>query len=111
MSKLVIAPRPIPRIAAAIVGALTASFLLAGRTLSDEELVSLATQREGHPDNVAAAWNGGFTVAMQSENRVLTHTCPLPPSLGLVLVVPDYALSTSDSRRVLPRESPTGREG
>ena len=90
--------------AAAIVGALTASHLLAGRTLSDEELVSLATQREGHPDNVAAAWHGGFTVAMQSENRVLTHTCPLPAALGLVLVVPDYALSTKESRKVLPRE-------
>jgi homoserine kinase len=90
--------------AAAIVGALTASHLLAGRTLCDEELVSLATLREGHPDNVSAAWHGGFTVAMQSAGRVLTHCCPLPDRLGLVLVVPDYALSTEESRKVLPDE-------
>ena len=42
--------------AAAIVGALVASHRLARRPLDDEELVSLATEREGHPDNVAAAW-------------------------------------------------------
>jgi homoserine kinase len=90
--------------AAAIVGGLTASYLLAGRTVTDEDLVSLATFREGHPDNVAAAWHGGFTVAMQSGERVLTHTCPLPDSLGLVLVVPDYALSTEEARKVLPEE-------
>src|SRR5579862_9821304 len=39
--------------AAAIVGALAASFHLADRPLFDEEIVSLATAREGHPDNVA----------------------------------------------------------
>jgi homoserine kinase len=52
--------------AAAIVGALAAGHVLADRAMFDEELVSLAAQREGHPDNVAAAWHGGFTVAAQT---------------------------------------------
>jgi homoserine kinase len=88
--------------AAAIVGALAASYRLADRTPFDEEIVSLATRREGHPDNVAAAWHGGFTVAVESAGRVLSYTCPVPEPLGLVLVVPDYALPTKDARRVLP---------
>ena len=88
--------------AAAIVGALAASHRLAGRPLFDEEIVSLATQREGHPDNVAAAWHGGFTVALDSDGRALSYTCPVPEPLGLVLVVPDYALSTEEARKVLP---------
>ena len=88
--------------AAAIVGALAASFRLADRTLFDEEIVSLATQREGHPDNVAAAWHGGFTVAVESGRRVLSYSCPVPEPLGLVLVVPDYALPTEEARKVLP---------
>ena len=90
--------------AAAIVGALAASYRLADRTLFDEEIVSLATQREGHPDNVAAAWHGGFTVAVESAGRVLSYSCPVPEPLGLVLVAPDYALSTEDARKVLPEK-------
>lgn len=88
--------------AAAIVGALAVSFRLAGRTLFDEEIVSLATEREGHPDNVAAAWHGGFTVAVEAARRVRSYSCPVPEPLGLVLVVPDYALSTGEARKVLP---------
>jgi homoserine kinase len=88
--------------AAAIVGALAASYRLAGRALFDEEIVSLATQREGHPDNVAAAWHGGFTVAVESAGRVLSYSCPLPEPLELVLVTPDYAVPTQEARKVLP---------
>jgi homoserine kinase len=88
--------------AAAIVGALAASHRLADRTLFDEEIVSLATRCEGHPDNVAAAWHGGFTVAVESDDRVLSYSCPVPEPLGLVLVVPDYAVPTEEARKVLP---------
>jgi homoserine kinase len=90
--------------AAAIVGALAASYRLADRTLFDEEIVSLATHREGHPDNVAAAWQGGFTVALESAGRVLSYSCPVPEPLGLVLVAPDYALPTQEARKVLPEK-------
>jgi len=90
--------------AAAIVGALAASHRLAGRPLFDEEMVTLATAYEGHPDNVAAAWHGGFTVAMESGGRVRSYSCPVPEPLGLVLVSPGYALRTEEARRVLPMQ-------
>jgi homoserine kinase len=90
--------------AAAIVGALAAGYWLADRPLFDEELVSLAAQQEGHPDNVAAAWHGGFTVAAQTADQVLAYSCPVPEPLGLVLVVPDYALPTERARKILPSE-------
>jgi homoserine kinase len=89
--------------AAAIVGALAACHWLADRTHFDDELVSLASLREGHPDNVAAAWQGGFTVAVRHGTRVLSYCCPVPDSLQLVLVVPDYALPTEKAREVLPQ--------
>jgi homoserine kinase len=88
--------------AAAIVGALVACHGLVGRPLLDEELVTLATRREGHPDNVAAAWHGGFTVAVNEGGRVLAYSCPVPEDLQLVLVVPNYALATEEARAVLP---------
>lgn len=88
--------------AAAIVSAIVASHRLAGRALFDEEIVTLATRGEGHPDNVAAAWHGGFTVAMENAGRILSYSCPLPESLGLMVVTPDYSLSTEEARKVLP---------
>jgi len=52
--------------ASAIVGglALARSLVLTGEQyMSDEELITLATELEGHPDNVAAAFYGGATIA------------------------------------------------
>jgi homoserine kinase len=90
--------------AAAIVGALVACHRLVGRPTFDEELVTLATLREGHPDNVAAAWHGGFTLAVNEGERVLAYSCPVSEDLQLVLVVPNYALATQEARAVLPSQ-------
>jgi len=90
--------------AAAIVGALVAAHRLAGRELFDDELLALASRREGHPDNVAAAWHGGFTLAVNEGERVIAYSCPVPEDVQLVLVVPNYALATTQSRAVLPNQ-------
>jgi homoserine kinase len=90
--------------AAAIVGALAACHWLADTTLFDEQLISLASKLEGHPDNVAAAWHGGFTVSLQHGERVLAYSCPVPDTLKLVLVIPDYAMPTEQARAVLPAQ-------
>ena len=88
--------------AAGIVASLAACHWLADTTLFDEQLLSLAARLEGHPDNVAAAWHGGFTVSLQSGERVLAYSCPVPEIIKLVLVVPDYILPTEKARAVLP---------
>jgi homoserine kinase len=88
--------------AAAIVGGLAACHWLAGKVLFDEELISTAARFEGHPDNVAAAWLGGFTLSVELENRVASYSCPVPDTLQLVLVVPEYPLSTEKAREALP---------
>lgn len=90
--------------AAAIVAALSACHWLADRTLFDEELIALANRLEGHPDNVAAAWEGGFTIALQAGERVMVNSCPVPDSLQFAVVVPNYALPTEKARSVLPAE-------
>jgi homoserine kinase len=88
--------------AAAIVAALSASHWLANHNLPDPEIISLASRLEGHPDNVAAAWEGGFTLAVQAGDRVLAFSCPVADSLQFALVVPDYAVPTEKARAVLP---------
>ena len=90
--------------AAAIVGALAVCHWLVDIPLSDQELVTLATRLEGHPDNVAAAWLGGFTVAVNRGESVLAYSCPVPEPLQFVVVVPDYQVPTGKARGVLPAE-------
>ena len=88
--------------AAAIVAALSASRWLADHNLFDEEIISLATRHEGHPDNVAAAWEGGFTLAAQTGDCVTACSCPVPDTLHFALVVPNYAVPTEKAREALP---------
>ncbi|HEX5482703.1 MAG TPA: homoserine kinase [Terriglobia bacterium] len=88
--------------AAAIVGALAACHWLADKVLFDEELISLAAKIEGHPDNAAAAWMGGFTISAQLGEKVASYCCPVPDRIQLVLVVPDYPLATEKARQALP---------
>jgi homoserine kinase len=94
--------------AAAIVGSLAVCHWLADVSLFDEDLISMAAKLEGHPDNVAAAWHGGFTLALQDGDHVRAYSCPVPESLKLVLVVPDYAVPTEKAREVLPAQYPRG---
>lgn len=99
--------------AAAIVGGLVAANALVekmtGRTgLSREELLHMAVEIEGHPDNVTPAMVGGFTVSCMDEERGPLHVRFNPPrGLRAVVVMPEVPISgkkTEKSRGVLPTE-------
>jgi homoserine kinase len=90
--------------AAAIVGAIAAAHWLTEKALYDDEIVSLATEIEGHPDNVAAAWHGGFTVAMQEGKHIVAYSSPVRDLFHLVVVIPAYALPTEKARAALPKQ-------
>lgn len=68
----------------------------------DADVLALATDFEGHPDNVAAALNGGFVVC--AEERV--HRLAAPMGLEAVVVVPSEAVSTRRARAILPDRVP-----
>jgi homoserine kinase len=70
----------------------------------DADLLDLATELEGHPDNVAAALLGGFVVC--ADDRA-TRFEP-PAGLEAVLVVPDRPVRTKQARAALPAEVPMG---
>ncbi|MGH9470723.1 MAG: homoserine kinase [Terriglobia bacterium] len=88
--------------AAAIVGGLAACHWIADKVLFDDELIALAARIEGHPDNAAAAWLGGFTISAQLDQKIVTYSCPAPAGIQLVVVVPDYPVPTEKARQVLP---------
>jgi homoserine kinase len=88
--------------AIARAGGLVAANVLAGSPLSDERLLELGTELEGHPDNVAPALFGGFQVAIADDGRVLHTRAPIPAGLKAVLFVPELRMPTRESRKLLP---------
>ena len=70
--------------------------------LGDAGIVAEASRREGHPDNVAACWYGGFTVSSQQDGEVEVATFAGDPNWELVLAVQPTSLATKEARALLP---------
>lgn len=86
-----------------IVAGIELANQLANLQLSDAEKLCIATEIEGHPDNVAPAIFGNMVIASYIGEDVQYVTSDFP-SCDLVAFVPSYQLKTSDSRNVLPKE-------
>lgn len=86
-----------------IVAGIELANQLANLQLSDAEKLRIATEIEGHPDNVAPAIFGNMVIASYIGEDVQYVTADFP-SCELVAFVPSYQLKTSDSRNVLPKE-------
>ncbi len=88
--------------AAAIVGGLVAANHLAGSPLLPQEIMPLAVELEGHPDNVAPALLGGIRIVVPGPESLITAPVPLPSDLRAVLFIPEVSISTADARAVMP---------
>ena len=93
--------------ASVIVGGLLAANELLGRPADEVALLSIATEVEGHPDNVTPAIVGGLVLSSQEEDgSILYRKLNWPEEWNITVCVPDYELSTEISRSVLPKEVP-----
>lgn len=89
---------------AAIIGGLIAGLVLAGHTVpawGSEELLNLACQIEGHPDNVAPCLYGGIQLGINSGDRWMSERVNIPPGLQCVCFIPEVIGKTSTARGVL----------
>ena len=88
--------------AAAVVAGLRV-FERVTRTLTDDELLALATEVEGHADNAAPALFGGFTsVVADEEHHPVALQWTWPDELRLVVATPAVKLATAKARAALP---------
>ncbi len=90
--------------ATAIVGGLVAANQLAGEPLSQVQVMELAIAMEGHPDNVVPALIGGCRLAATSDAGWEICDVPWHENIIPVVAIPDFELSTSEARRVLPTQ-------
>ncbi len=89
--------------AAAIVAGLVLARELSGVDKSDDDLLQLATDIEGHPDNVAACLLGGMTIAWMEDGGLANAvSMNVHPDIAPVIGIPSNELSTEKARGLLP---------
>lgn len=87
-----------------IVGGLVGANEILGKKFSDDELLEMAVEIEGHPDNVAPALLGGMVVAIVDENKTYYDKVNVKQGIKFVSIIPNFRLSTEKARSVLPKE-------
>jgi homoserine kinase len=92
--------------AAATVAGAAAAMGLLGLKLDAPALAELASELEGHPDNVAPAVFGGANLVLRETDGLVVTPLPLHPSLALVFAVPDFTVETKRARAALPATLP-----
>lgn len=90
--------------ASLLAAGLVAANAAHGNPLDSAVLLRLATEMEGHPDNVAPALLGGMTASIMDGSNVLSLNCPLSQKLRFMVLVPDFELSTQKARAALPKQ-------
>ena len=89
--------------AACIVGGILSADTLLNLWLSKKQMLDIATQIEGHPDNLAPAIFGGLTASLMDGETPVTAHFKLAETLHFVVLIPDFPLSTALARSVLPK--------
>ena len=88
---------------AIIAGILIADKFLGG-ILSEDDMAKLATEIEGHPDNVLPAIFGGMILASHDSENFYYSRIPFDNNIYFYVMIPDFKLSTEKARAVLPKE-------
>lgn len=94
--------------AAIVSGVMAAKGLLEGIVeFSASELLALATDMEGHPDNIAPSLFGGLTIAWMTEEGPKHKKLSVHRGVSLVVAVPeDASMSTQLARSLQPETVP-----
>ena len=90
-----------------VVAGIMAAAALTGHTVDRAELVRIATEVEGHPDNVAPAILGGAVCSFTpTDSLPQCLRYEVSDRLRFITVIPPYEVHTSEARKVVPQEIP-----
>lgn len=88
--------------ASAIVGGMAGANALIGNALTQDKIFQMASRLENHPDNVGASLFGGLITAFWDGNRAEYIRMEPDPRLEILVVIPEFHLSTEKARNALP---------
>jgi len=88
--------------ASAIVAGVYAANYILDNILTEKEMLNIACEIEGHPDNVVPAIKGGFQISKKLNGKYITSSVNVPENLKFVVYSPDFTVSTEETRAILP---------
>lgn len=87
---------------ACIVAGLVGANRFLGNPLTKKDLVNLASEIEGHPDNTTPALMGGLVTSTIDGGKVYSVSVPVAENIRFGVFIPPFELSTEYARGVLP---------
>ena len=93
---------------ACIVAGILGANRFMGNPLSHSDLINLAAQIEGHPDNTSPALSGGLVASAMEGKRVYSVSVPVSEKIRFAVMIPPFELKTEEARAALPK--PYSRE-
>lgn len=88
---------------AVIVGAIASAYYMSGFKVEKKRILDEALIYENHPDNIAPATLGGFVCSLVEKNKVYSIKKEIDKDLVAVVVIPNLAMSTEQSRQALAK--------
>lgn len=95
--------------AAAVLAGLLGANALLGEPFTRKDILQIAAEIEGHPDNVAPALLGGLVVSTVDEGRMIAHQIVGARNfvpLEITVVIPNFEFPTQEARASLPEMVP-----
>lgn len=88
-----------------VAGCKAANMLYGHNKLTNDEIFQIATNIEGHPDNIAPAVFGGLTASVMFENGYYYHKkFNVSSKLNFTMLIPNFKTSTKMARKLLPKK-------
>ncbi len=88
---------------ACIVAGLVGANRFLGNPLTKKDLINLASEIEGHPDNTTPALMGGLVTSAIDGGKVYSVSVPVAENIRFAVFIPPFELSTEYARGVLPQ--------
>lgn len=88
--------------AACIVMGIMAAFSVMGKEFDKKEILKIATEMEGHPDNVSPAIFGNASAAILKDQEVFVEEFEISNNFKFLAIIPDFKLPTKLARDALP---------
>ena len=93
----------------AIVAGVLAGIHYSGYAItSEEEILKMMIELEGHPDNILPCFYGGLisTIKLDNEHNYYINKMEVASNLHFIVTIPDYKIKTSDARKILKEKYP-----
>ena len=92
--------------ATCVVAGIYAAYLLTESEINKNDILKIATEIEGHPDNVAPAIFGNLCASCLVDDEAISVQYNVDDRFNFMALVPNFETKTVDARKVLPKELP-----